>query len=31
MNIPFFGEVISREGVQPHPKKLHGLNEMPPI
>ena len=30
MKIPFFGEVIPREGVQPDPKNLHVLTEMYP-
>ena len=29
MKTLFFGEVISREGVQPDPKKLHTLTECP--
>ena len=28
--IPFFGDVISREGVQPDPKKLHAPTKMLP-
>ena len=26
MSIPFFGEVISREGVQPDPQKSQGVD-----
>ena len=29
--LAFFGEVISREGVQPDPQKECALTEMPPI
>ena len=29
MSIPFFGEVISREGVQPDPQKIKALTDMP--
>ena len=29
MSIPFFGEVISREGVQPDPQKIKALMDMP--
>ena len=28
MSIPFFGEVISREGVQPDPQKIKVLMDM---
>ena len=31
MRVPFFEEVISREAVQPDPKKLCVQNKMPPI
>ena len=27
--IPFFGEVVSREGIQPDPQKIRALTEMP--
>ena len=30
MSIPFFGEVISRRGVQPDPQKIKALMDMPP-
>ena len=30
MTVPFFGEIISRLGVQPHPQKLTVLTNMPP-
>ena len=30
MSIPFFGEVISRKGVQPDPQKVKALMDMPP-
>ena len=29
-SIPFFGEVISRRGVQPEPKKIKALMNIPP-
>ena len=29
-SVPFFGEVISRNGVQPDPQKIKALIEMPP-
>ena len=29
MSIPFFGEVVSRQGVQPDPQKVRALTEMP--
>ena len=29
MSIPFFGEVVSREGVQPDPQKIRALDKMP--
>ena len=29
MSIPFFGEVVSREGVQPDPQKIRALAKMP--
>ena len=29
LSIPFFGEVISREGVQPDPQKIKALTDMP--
>ena len=29
-SIPFFGEVISRRGVQPDPQKINDLMDMPP-
>ena len=29
MPIPFFGEVVSREGLQPDPQKIRALTEMP--
>ena len=29
MSIPFFGEVMSREGIQPDPQKIRALTEMP--
>ena len=28
MSIPFFGEVVSREGIQPDPQKIRALAEM---
>ena len=28
-SIPFFGEVVSRQGVQPHPQKVKALAKMP--
>ena len=28
MSIPFFGEVVSRQGVQPNPQKVRALTEM---
>ena len=29
MSIPFFGEVVSREGIQPDPQKIRALTKMP--
>ena len=29
MSVPFFGEVVSRQGVQPNPQKVRALTEMP--
>ena len=29
MSIPFFGEVVSREGIQPNLQKIRALTEMP--
>ena len=29
MSIPFLGEVVSREGVQPDPQKIKALTDMP--
>ena len=29
-SVPFFGEVISRNGVKPDPQNLKALTEMPP-
>ena len=29
MSISFFGEVVSREGIQPDPQKIRALTEMP--
>ena len=29
MSIPFFGEVVSRKGIQPDPQKIKALTEMP--
>ena len=29
-SIPFFGEVISRQGIQPDPQKVKALTEKPP-
>ena len=29
MSIPFFGEVVSRQGIQPNPQKVRALTEMP--
>ena len=29
MAIPFFGEVVSRDGMQPDPRKISTLAEMP--
>ena len=29
MSIPFFGEVVPRQGVQPHPQKVRALTKMP--
>ena len=28
-SIPFFGEVVSRQGIQPDPQKVRALTEMP--
>ena len=28
MSIPFFGEVVSRQGIQPDPQKVRKLTEM---
>ena len=29
MSVPFFGEVVSRQGIQPNPQKVKALTEMP--
>ena len=29
MSIPFFGKVVSREGIQPDPQKIKALTDMP--
>ena len=29
MSIPYFGEVVSRQGIQPDPQKVRALTEMP--
>ena len=31
MPIPFFGEVVSRQGIQPDPQKIRSLTEMPAL
>ena len=30
MRIPFFGEMISHQGVRPDPSQIQALNDMPP-
>ena len=30
MQVPFFGKIISRNGVKPDPQKLKAMTEIPP-